>query len=101
MSDGLALRFLGEAESARCLLDAAAEYATEPVLEPGERGWWRIEDKRPSWVDRDQLERLEPDLERALADDLAETLADSRPVVAIGKARHPETSPNLVEINAY
>jgi hypothetical protein len=52
-------------------------------------------------VDPDQLERLEPDLERALADGPLEQLVDLLPVAPIARRRDLEPSPDLIEVDAH
>jgi hypothetical protein len=52
-------------------------------------------------VDPDQLERLEPDLERALVDGPLEQLVDLLPVAPIARRRDLEPSPDLIEVDAH
>jgi hypothetical protein len=56
-------------------------------------------DERSARVDRDELERFEPDLEHAPPDQAAEPLPDLVPVIALGDAGDAETSADLTEVN--
>jgi hypothetical protein len=51
-------------------------------------------------VDGDQLDRLEPDRERVLADRELKLAADVSPVVAVGDGRAEEAAADLVEVDA-
>ena len=99
MSERLAFWLLGKPESARGALRATSDDAPVPVLEPRQRRRRRVDDQPTPRIDGDQLEGLEPDLEGAVADDLAEAAPDLRPVVAISKAWQTETPTDVVEVD--
>jgi hypothetical protein len=51
--------------------------------------------------DGEQLKRLEPDYECALADSVEQRLADPPPVVLIGGRGEGEATPNLRELDSH
>ena len=94
------LGVIGEAQLAGCALSALREQSSEPLLDPIAccRRW--CDDECVLAVDRDQLERLEPDRELAFADCLAKLCAHLLPVVVVDGGRESESSPDLVEVDA-
>ena len=99
-AERLAFGLIRDTQRARLLLAASSKHASEALLDPPLGRCWCGDHKHPGGVDRDQLERLEPDLERAVTDELAEVVSDLLPVVAIGKARDPELSTDFVEVDS-
>ena len=94
-----ALGVVGEAQLARCTVSALPEEPSEPLVDPVACRRRRRDDECVLAVDRDQLDRLEPDREHALADRLAKQCGDPPPVIALDGGWGSESSPDLIQVD--
>ena len=98
--DGQALALLREPNDTTDLRATTLERSTEALGHPRPgRVHRRVDHQAPVAIDRDQLEPLHPNLERALADRLAQQRADLLPGDAIGNSRRPQSCAHRREVD--
>lgn len=94
------LRIGGEPQLAPDLLCTPPQHPSEPLCGPASRRRRRSDDELAIAVNRDQLDRRQPNLERAPAHGRSEQLADPVPITSIGGRRPTEAFTDLVEVDA-
>ena len=99
--EGVALGLIGEAEVAANLGRGGRDQPAESIARPSRRCCGSDEHELLVVVDRDQLDRLEPDREHVLAEASLELTADLPPDAEVLSARDVEASTDLVEVDAY
>jgi hypothetical protein len=84
------LRLVSDADLAADSVTRLGDHPSESLAKPGPGRFRGVDDQCLRGVDRAQLERVEPDRERALADRCREQLADVLPVGGIRQRRCAE-----------
>jgi len=97
--EGNPLGLICKSQLAPDALRASGHWATESLADPRDGLRGRRDDERSVAVDRDQLQRFQPDRERALADKVGELCPDPLPLRAVLGGWQAEASADLGEVD--
>ena len=96
--DRAGLRRLGDPNDPLRAPRALGEHGREAINDPSAHLIARDDHERAVAVNRSQPQRIEPDIEQALTDDLGEPLPRSLPIPQINSTRRGQLQPERIDI---